>query len=271
MEEDILLPPTEVEDELVYRAEGEILPLPTEIEGEDIIAAEEQPPSVEPMDEDIQPPIPEVEDEDFAVPEVQPPSFEPVEGDILVLPTEVEEEEIITVEDQPLEVEAEEEDTIPQPVELEEEEAVIPEAQPTPAEPGERDILSLPLEALARGINLLMEDRGYPDIEVIEEIQEDGGEWIAQRVLDYEYERAYVRFFRIEKNIDIRKARTVLESLEAHSDCQVAYLVATRDFSRSCKKLAKESEGKLVLITGDELSEFLQFEHDDIVDSFDDF
>jgi hypothetical protein len=233
------------------------------------MVAEEEAPSAEPLEEDIQPLPPEVEDEDIAVAEVEPPSFEPVEGDILLLPTDVEGEDILTVEDQPLEIEVAE-DALAHPPEIEEGEPVSPEVQPTADEPVERDLLTLPLEKIARGIAQLMQGQGYSDLEVIEELEEDGGEWIAQRILDDEYECAYVRFFRIERNIDIRKARAVLERLETHIDCQAAYLVATKDFSRSCRKLAKESEGKLVLITGNELSEYVQFEHDEVDDSFDD-
>ena len=119
------------------------------------------------------------------------------------------------------------------------------------------------------GVDLLMQDQGYPELEVIEELEEGGGEWIAHRVRDDEVESAYVRFYRMERNVDIRKARAVLKALETHSDCQLAYLVATRGFSRTCKKLAKESEGKLILITGDELSEYVHLEHFDAAGSDD--
>ncbi|NIM45858.1 MAG: hypothetical protein GTO54_09600 [Nitrososphaeria archaeon] len=68
-----------------------------------------------------------------------------------------------------------------------------------------------------------------------------------------------MRFFRIEKNIDVRKVRAVLRALETHVECHRAYLVTTSGFSRTCKKLAKESEGKLTLVAGDELSEYVQW------------
>jgi len=104
---------------------------------------------------------------------------------------------------------------------------------------------------------LLMQDHGYPDLDVIDKLDEGGGEWIAHRFEDDEVESVYVRFFRTEKNVNIRKARAVLKALETHGECQRAYLVTTSGFSRTCRKLAIESEGKLVLVIGDELSEFL--------------
>jgi hypothetical protein len=279
IEEDVISLPVEVEGEdimisevqppSVEPAEGDILLLPTEVEEEDFIAAEEQPPSVEPIDEEILPFPDEAEAEDIAVAEVQPPSFESVEGDILLLPTDAEGEDIIGAEDQPPTVEAAEEDAIQLPTEPEEEDLVTPEAQPPPVEPTEKALSTLPLDVLIEGVDLLMQDQGYPDLEVIEELEEGGGEWIAYRVRDDEVESAYVRFFRTEKNINIRKARAVLEFLEIHGDCQLAYLVATRGFSRTCKKLSKESEGKLILITGDELSEYIHRENLDADGSLD--
>jgi len=238
VEEDVLSQLGEVEGEDVVTsevqppsfepAEGEILLLPTKAEGEDIIAAEEQSPSVESIEEDILPFLDEVEGEDIAVAEVQPPSFEPAEGEFLVLPTEPEEEDIIT-----------------------------PEIQPQPVEPTEGDLSTLPLEVLIKCVELLMQDHGYPDLDVIDKLDEGGGEWIAHRFEDDEVESVYVRFFRTEKNVNIRKARAVLKALETHGECQRAYLVTTSGFSRTCRKLAIESEGKLVLVIGDELSEFL--------------
>jgi hypothetical protein len=250
IEEDVLSQPVEVEGEDVMTseiqspsvepAEGDILLLPTEVEGVDIIAAEEHPPSVEPIEEDILPFPDEVEGEDIAVAEVQPPSFEPAEGEFLVLPTEPEEEDIIP-----------------------------PEVQPPTVEPTEGDLSKLPLEILIKGVELLMQDQGYTDLDVIDKLDESGGEWIAHRVEDDEVDRAYVRFFRTEKNINIRKARAVIKALETHVDCHRAYLVTTSGFSRTCKKLAIESEGKLVLVTGDELSEYVHFENFDADGSFD--
>jgi superfamily II DNA or RNA helicase len=233
------------------------------------ISPEVQPPLEEPIEEDVISLPVEVEVEDIMTPEVQPPSFEPVEGDILLHPTDVEGEEIIAAEEQPPTVEIAEEDVLPLPVEPEEEDIETPEAQPPPVEARERGLSTLPLEALIEGVDLLMRDQGYPDLEVIEELEEGCGEWIAHRVRDDEIESVYVRFYRMERNVDIRKARAVLKAFETHSDCQLAYLVTTSDFSRSCKKLAKESEGKLVLITGDELSEYVHFEHFDAAGSYD--
>jgi hypothetical protein len=247
--------------------EEDISSRPSEEEGEDLMASEIRPPSVEPAEEDILPHPDEIEDEDIAVPESQSPLFESVEGDILLLPTDVEGEDTVAAEDQPPAVEVAEEYVQPLPTEPEEKDVVTPEVQPPPDKPTESDLLTLPLETLIKGVELLMLDQGYPDLEVIEELEE-GGEWIAHRVRGDEIESAYVRFFRTERNIDIRKVRAVLKVLETHGDCQLAYIVATRGFSRSCKKKAKESEGKLILITGDELSEYVQFEPFDGDESF---
>lgn len=247
--------------------EEDISSRPSEEEGEDLMASEVRPPSVEPAEEDILPHPDEIEDEDIAVPESQSPLFESVEGDILLLPTDVEGEDTVAAEDQPPAVEVAEEYVQPLPAEPEEKDVVTPEVQPPPDKPTESDLLTLPLETLIKGVELLMLDQGYPDLEVIEELEE-GGEWIAHRVRGDEIESAYVRFFRTERNIDIRKVRAVLKVLETHGDCQLAYIVATRGFSRSCKKKAKESEGKLILITGDELSEYVQFEPFDGDESF---
>jgi hypothetical protein len=258
----------EVQPPSVEPVEEDAISLPVEVDGEDI-TVEERPPYIEPIEEDIQPAPVEVEGEDIAITEVQPPSFEPVEGDILLIPTDVEGEDLIGVEDEPPTVEVAEEVDLPLPTEPEEEDIVIPEAQPPSVEPAERELSTLPLEKLIKGVALFIKDEGYPDLEVIEELEESGGEWIAHRVRDDELESAYVRFYRTEKNINIRKARAVLEALEVHGDCQIAYLVATSGFSRTCKKLTKESEGKLVLVTGDELSEFIHLEDVDEDGSYD--
>jgi len=233
------------------------------------ISPEVQPHLEEPIEEDVISLPVEVEVEDIMTPEVQPPSFESVEGDILLLPTDVEGEDTIAAEEQSPAVEIAEEDVLPLPIEPEEEDIETLDSQPPPVEPRERGLSTLPLEALIEGVDLLMRDQGYPDMEVIEELEEGGGEWIAHRVRDDEIESVYVQFYRMERKVDIRKARAVLKALETHSDCQLAYLVTTSDFSRSCIKLAKESEGKLVLITGDELSEYVHFEHFDAAGSYD--
>jgi superfamily II DNA or RNA helicase len=266
-EEEILPLPTEVEEEematgevsqpSVELVEGEIFLIPTEVEEEEAIAAEVQPPTSESPEGEILPLLDEVEEEEAIVAEAQPLPSEPPEGEILPLLDEMGEEEVFPVEAQPLPSEPPEGEILPLLYEMEEEEDFPAVTQPPPTEPEEEKLSEFPLETLMYGVKMLMQDQGYPVLDTISEPDEGGGEWIAQRTEDDEVKRAYVRLFRLEKNVDIRKARIVLKALETHSDCEIAYLVTTSDFSRSCKKLAKESEGELVLIKRDELSEYL--------------
>jgi hypothetical protein len=257
---------TEVQQPSTELVEGDILLLPTEVEEEEAIAAEAQPPLTESAEGEILPIIAEVEEEEAIAAEAPQPSAEPAEGEILPTLVEVDEEEAIAAEAQPPLTETTEGEFLPIIAEIEEEEAIAVEAQPPLTEPEEEKLSALPLETLISGVRMLMQDQGYPDMDTIGEPDEGGGEWIVRRVEDDEIKRAYVRLFRMEKNVDIRKARVVLKALETHSDCQRAYLVTTSGFSSTCKKLAKDSEGKLVLTTGDELSEYLQLSEGHDVD-----
>jgi superfamily II DNA or RNA helicase len=298
---DILLIPTKIEEEESIDAEApppptesperEILPLLDEAEGEEAVPAKAPSPPAERPEGEILPPLDEDEEGEAVPAEVPPPPTEPPEGEILPPLDEAEEEEAVSAEAPSPPTEPPEEEILPPLDGDEEEEAVSAEAPSPPAEPPEGEILppldgdeekeavsaeapspptepeeeklsELPLEAVINGLIKLMLDQGYPELDAISEPDEGGGEWIAQRTEDDEVKRAYVRLFRLEKNVDIRKARATLEALDTHTDCQLAYLVTTSDFSRSCKKLARESEGELVLIKGDELIEYLSSAED---------
>ncbi|MCJ7568505.1 MAG: SNF2-related protein [Anaerolineales bacterium] len=94
---------------------------------------------------------------------------------------------------------------------------------------------------------------GYPDIEPLDEGDDDGNYILAWRESEGEVERVLVRSMSTQKHVGIAKARALLTAMEMRRDCVGAYLITTSDFTSSCRKFADDSDGRLALVSGSEL------------------
>jgi hypothetical protein len=107
-------------------------------------------------------------------------------------------------------------------------------------------------EELMEEVKLLMQALGYPEAETLSEPDEKGGDLLAWREKEGHIKKVLVRCVRSTKNVGVRQGRSLIKSMEAREDCLGAYLVATSDFTQSCRNLASESGGKLDLVSGAE-------------------
>jgi hypothetical protein len=107
---------------------------------------------------------------------------------------------------------------------------------------------------LRAAVQQLMNALGFPDTESLGEPKNKGGDMLAwRRDEQNKVDRVLVRYIRSEKNIGVKQGRKLLKELDRRLDSLAAYLVATTEFTSSCRKLADESEGRLALISGTEL------------------
>ena len=102
-------------------------------------------------------------------------------------------------------------------------------------------------------VETLIKALGYPEVDPLDEPDEEGGYLLAWRGSGDEVERVLVRCIRTDRNVGVAKARALLKAMETRRDCMGAYLVATTDFTASCKNYADDSDGKLALVSGAEL------------------
>jgi superfamily II DNA or RNA helicase len=112
-------------------------------------------------------------------------------------------------------------------------------------------------ETLSDRVKQLMAALGFPEVEDLRPPDETGAELLARREEEGEIEQVLVRVMRVEKNVGVGLGRELLEDMQVRGDCQAAYLVSTMDFTPACKKLARESEGELSLVSGGELGRHL--------------
>lgn len=108
-------------------------------------------------------------------------------------------------------------------------------------------------DTLMAAVETLIKALGYPETEQLDEADDEGGYILAWRVDGPEVERVLVRCIRTESNVGVAKARALLKAMETRRDCMGAYLVATADFTASCKKFADDTDGQLALVSGSEL------------------
>ncbi len=108
-------------------------------------------------------------------------------------------------------------------------------------------------DTLIAAVETLMKALGYPDVEPLDEPDEEGGYLLAWRESGDEIERVLVRCIKTHKNVGVAKARALLKAMETRRDCMGAYLVTTMDFTGSCKNFADDSDGRLALVSGAEL------------------
>jgi hypothetical protein len=94
---------------------------------------------------------------------------------------------------------------------------------------------------------------GYPEVEALDDPDEEGGYLLAWREAEGIVERILVRCIRTHDNVGVGKGRALLKAMETRRDCIGAYLVTTSDFTASCKALADESGAQLALVSGAEL------------------
>lgn len=113
-------------------------------------------------------------------------------------------------------------------------------------------------EDLMDSIAHLMRALGFPESNPIGEWLAEGGDLLAWRHGEGDVKRVLVRCVRIEQNVGVSEAKSLLKALDRRMDCIAAYLVATSDFTTGCKKHAKESDGRLALVSGSELTRHLQ-------------
>jgi hypothetical protein len=108
-------------------------------------------------------------------------------------------------------------------------------------------------DTLIAAVETLMNALGYPETELLDTSDEEGGYLLARREGEQGVERVLVRCLQTESNVGVAKGRSLLQSMEKRGDCVQAYLITTSDFTSACRKLADESEGKLTLVSGGEL------------------
>jgi superfamily II DNA or RNA helicase len=107
-------------------------------------------------------------------------------------------------------------------------------------------------------VETLMHLMGYTDVKALGEHDEGHEDYIVARLGEAEQDRALVRFLRTEKSVGVQEGRRLLEDMQARPDCQTAYLVVTADFTEACKRLARQSAGKLLLVSGSDWRRRLQ-------------
>jgi superfamily II DNA or RNA helicase len=108
-------------------------------------------------------------------------------------------------------------------------------------------------DTLIAAVETLIKALGYPEVEPLDEPDQEGGYLIAWREDGEEIERVLVRCIRTHNNVGVAKARALLKAMETRRDCMGAYLVTTTDFTASCKNFADDSDGRLALVSGAEL------------------
>jgi hypothetical protein len=94
---------------------------------------------------------------------------------------------------------------------------------------------------------------GYPEVEALDDPDEEGGYLLAWRQAEGVVERILIRCIRSSSNIGVSKGRALLKAMETRRDCVGTYLVTTSDFTATLKTLADESGGELALVSGAEL------------------
>jgi hypothetical protein len=108
-------------------------------------------------------------------------------------------------------------------------------------------------DTLMAAVETFIKALGYPEVEALDDPDEEGGYLLAWRQAEGIVERILVRCIRGSGNIGVSKGRALLKAMETRKDCVGAYLVTTTDFTASLKTLADESGGELALVSGAEL------------------
>jgi hypothetical protein len=108
-------------------------------------------------------------------------------------------------------------------------------------------------DTLIAAVETLIKALGYPEVEPLDEPDQEGGYLLAWREDGDEIERVLIRCIRTHNNVGVAKARALLKAMETRRDCMGAYLVTTTDFTASCKNFADDSDGRLALVSGAEL------------------
>lgn len=108
-------------------------------------------------------------------------------------------------------------------------------------------------DTMMAAVETLMGALGYPESEVLDSSEEEGGYLLAWREAEGGVERVLVRCLQTSDNVGVAKARALLKAMEMRRDCVGAYLITTSDFTAACRKLADESQGQLALVSGAEL------------------
>ena len=108
-------------------------------------------------------------------------------------------------------------------------------------------------DTLMAAVETFMKALGYPEVEALDDPDEDGGYMLAWRQAEGIVERILVRCIRGNDNVGIGKGRALMKAMETRRDCIGAYLVTSSDFTASCKTFSDESGGQLALVSGAEL------------------
>jgi hypothetical protein len=108
-------------------------------------------------------------------------------------------------------------------------------------------------DTLMAAVETFIKALGYPEVEPLDDPDEEGGYLLAWREAGGIIERILVRCIRSNDNVGVGKGRALLKAMETRRDCVGAYLVTTSDFTASCKTLADEAGAQLALVSGAEL------------------
>ncbi len=108
-------------------------------------------------------------------------------------------------------------------------------------------------DTLMAAVETFIKALGYPEVEPLDDPDEEGGYLLAWRQAEGIVERILVRCIRVSGNVGVAKGRALLKAMQTRGDCVGAYLVTTSDFTASLKTFADESGGDLALVSGTEL------------------
>lgn len=111
---------------------------------------------------------------------------------------------------------------------------------------------------LAGAAESLVKALGFTQIERTTRPTETGCDFLGWHTTSGGAERIFIRCLRATAAVGVEEARGVLEEIPRHEECVGAYLVATADFTSACRKLADQSEGRLVLVDGAEFYRHLR-------------
>jgi superfamily II DNA or RNA helicase len=114
-------------------------------------------------------------------------------------------------------------------------------------------LVELSPDTLMAAVETFIKALGYPEVEPLDDPDEEGGYLLAWREAGGIIERILVRCIRSNDNVGVGKGRALLKAMETRRDCVGAYLVTTSDFTASCKTLADEAGAELALVSGAEL------------------
>jgi hypothetical protein len=113
-------------------------------------------------------------------------------------------------------------------------------------------------ERLAASAENLMHALGFTQVERVSAPLDSGCDFLGYHTGSEGAERIFIRCLRLEGAIGVEEARSAIAEAENHEDCVGAYLIATGEFTSACRRVAEQSEDRLVLVDGAEFYRHLQ-------------